>query len=80
MIDSSTKAPLEVDDGGIAGPYLWVPLSQLEEVQRLLDTNGVKYGVDEVAISLDDEPEQVVVNFGRNGDREAIQRMLDAAP
>lgn len=80
MNDSSTKKPLQVSDGGEAGPYLWVPLSQLADVQRLLDANGVKYDVDEVAISLDDDPEEIVVNFGRDGDTEAVQRILDAAP
>ncbi len=80
MNDSSTKKPLRVSDHGAGGPYLWVPLSQLTEVQRLLDANGVKYWVDEVAISLDDDPEEIVVNFGRDGDGEAVQRILDAAP
>jgi hypothetical protein len=80
MTDSSTKKPLRVSDGGTAGPYITVPVSQLAEVRRLLDANKVRYWVDEDAISLDGEPEATVINFGRDCDRAAVQRILDAAP
>ncbi len=78
--DSSTKKPLQVSDHGTAGPYLWVPVSQLAEVQRLLDAHGVKYWVEEDAISLDDEPEETIIDFGPGADGEAVQRILDALP
>lgn len=77
MIDVTTKEPLYVSDGGTAGPYIMVPLSQLDDLKRLLDANQVSYWVDNNAISLDGEPYIAFVNFGRDVDAGAVQAMLD---
>jgi hypothetical protein len=79
MKDAATKHPLRVSTDGTAGPYLMVTIEQLNEVRRLLDGHSIRYWVDEDAISLNGEPETAVVNFGRGGDSEAVQRILDAA-
>ena len=54
-----------------------VTVDQLEELRRLLDDHGISYWVDEDVISLNGEPETSVVNFGRGGNGEAVQRILD---
>jgi hypothetical protein len=54
-----------------------VPVDRLGEVRALLDSNKVSYWVDEEAISLDGNPEFVVINLGREGDAARVQQLLD---
>src|SRR5437879_5200819 len=68
MKDATTKQPLRVSSDGTDRPYLWVPLSRLDEVRRLLDSGKIPYWLDEIAIARDDEPEVVFVEFGRGAD------------
>jgi hypothetical protein len=42
MIDVMTQAPLRIEGEKINRPYLSLPDSQLEEVQRILERNGVR--------------------------------------
>lgn len=79
MIDAATKKPLRVSTDGTAGPYIMVPVSQLDEVRRVLGDRGVRYWVEENAISLNGAPEVAVVNLGRGGDAAAAQALLDGA-
>jgi hypothetical protein len=80
MIDTTTHKRLYVSTDGEAGPYIMVPVGQLEQVSALLDANKVRYWVDEEAISLDGKPEVAVINLGRQSDAEKIQRLLDRIP
>jgi hypothetical protein len=80
MIDTTTDKPLDVSTDGAAGPYIMVPVAQLERVRTLLDANSVSYWVDEEAISLDGKPEVVVINLGPRSDPKRIQRLLDSCP
>jgi hypothetical protein len=80
MNDKSTRNQLHVSVNGTTGPYIMVPLDQLSVVTRLLDDNRVSYGTDEVAISLDDEPEVVFITLSRGADPRAVQRLLDSIP
>lgn len=79
MIDTSTQKPLHVSTGGNTGPYIMVPVAQVQDVRSLLDGEGIPYWVDEVAISLDGKPEVTVVNLSRDADATAIQSLLDSA-
>ena len=78
MKDTTTKEPLNVSTDGTAGPYIMVPVSQLDEVCRLLDEHHVRYSVEENVISLDGAPEISVINLGRGGDSKNVQRILDS--
>lgn len=78
MTDATTKKPLRVSIDGTTGPYLMVPVSQLDEVRRLLDSSHIGYWVEEEAISLDGEPEGAVINLGRGADAAAVQKILDS--
>jgi hypothetical protein len=77
MNDQMTRDNLRVSAGGLGGPYLMVPLTQLDAVRAVLDRHGVDYWVDADAISLDNEPATTVINFGRSGDAARIQAILD---
>lgn len=79
MIDKMTKRPLRVSTDGVAGPYLMVPVDQLESVRKALDSHNIRYWVDADAISLDGEPAITVINFGFAGDADQIQSILDKA-
>jgi hypothetical protein len=79
MIDTTTQSPLRVSTDGTAGPYIMVPLSQLDEVKRLLDGRRIRYWVQENAISMDGTPYVAVVNLGREGNAGAVQAILDSA-
>lgn len=80
MKDMTTRQPLCVSTDGEAGPYIMVPVGQLDRMKFLLDTNKVSYWVDEEAISLDGKPEVVVINLGRRIDPKTIQGLLDSIP
>ena len=77
MLDTSTAEPLSVSNDGDAGPYIVVPVSQIENVRSLLDERAVPYWVDPEAISLDGKPEVTVVNLGTGADPAAVQKLLD---
>lgn len=78
MKDVATKQPLYVSTDGTAGPYIMVPVSQLDAVQQLLRQHHIPHTVDEDAISLNGEPEIAVVDFGRSGDARKVQQVLDS--
>jgi hypothetical protein len=77
MTDATTQQRLRVSTDGTAGPYIMVPVSQLEEVKRLLDDRQIRYWVEENAISLDGGPYITVINLGRDGNATAVQAILD---
>ena len=79
MIDEMTKDTLRVSTDGTAGPYLMVPVTQLDAVLAVLDRHQVRYWVDADAISLDNEPAITVINFDRFGEAARIQAILDEA-
>ena len=79
MIDVSTNKPLHVSTDGNAGPYIMVPVQQIDVVKDLLDTNNIPYSVDQDAISLDGKPEVTVVNLGLGSDAESVQNILNNA-
>ena len=81
MIDTTTKTALRVSTDGTGGPsFIMLPFSQLDEVQRLLDSGGIDYWVDENVISLNGDPEEAFINFDRGADVAAIQAILDSVP
>jgi hypothetical protein len=77
MTDVTTQKPLRVSTESAAGPYIDLPVSQLEDVCRLLDDHGIQYWVSENAISFDGGPETTVINLGRKGNAAAVQAILD---
>ena len=79
MIDSSTSKPIRVSADGTSGPYVMVPVDQLEQVRKLLQANGIPYWVDHNAISVDGRPAVAVVNLGKGTDPLRVQVLLDAA-
>lgn len=80
MTDAATKKRLRVSTDGTAGPYIMVPVSQLDEVRQLLDSGQVGYWVEENAISLDGAPEIAVINLRPDGNALAVQALLDSVP
>ena len=79
MTDATTHQRLHVSTDGTAGPYIMVPLTQLEEVKALLDRNHIRYWVEENSISLNGGPYISVINLGREGNAVAVQTILDNA-
>lgn len=80
MIEATTRRPLDVCTDGGAGPYIVLPVTQLDLVTALLDANGVSYWVDEEAVSLDGNPEVAVINLARGSDVETLKRLLNGIP
>jgi hypothetical protein len=79
MIDATTRERIIVYDEGTAGPYIMLPLDQLEAVEQILRDNEVPHWTDADAVSLDGKPAIVVINLGSGADAAAVQRLLDAA-
>ncbi len=80
MIDTTTCQHLYVSTDGGAGPYIMVPVSQLDKVKALLDANKVPYWVDEEAISLDGKPEVAIINLDHGSSPAVVQSLLDSIP
>jgi hypothetical protein len=78
MIDTSTSERLLVCTEGSMGPFIELPLSQLDQVKQLLDDHGIYYWVAEDVVSWDDGPEIAELNLGRKGDAQAVQALLDS--
>jgi len=78
MIRTRTSERLSVSTDGNAGPYIMLPVDQLDEIRSLLEANDVRYWVDEQAISLDGNPEIAVINLSRGTDPHQVQRLLDS--
>jgi hypothetical protein len=78
MTDATTQQRLRVSTDGTAGPYIMVPVSQLEDVKGLLGRNKIRHWVDENAISLNGKPEITVINLGRSANAEKAQEVLDS--
>ncbi len=78
MIDIDTKRRLKVSTDGDAGPYIMIPVPQLEELKSVLDQNDVSYLVDPEAITLDGVPEIAIVNLGRHANSDRVQQILDS--
>lgn len=78
MKDVTTRQPLYVSTDGTAGPYIMVPVAQLDDLRGILDRHRVRCSVDEDAISLDGNPEIAIVDLGRAGDAKGVQKILDS--
>lgn len=78
MTDSATQQPLRVSTDGTAGPYIMLPVSQLDNVKQLFDNRRLHYWVDENAVSLDGKPEIAIINLGRGANASAVQGILDS--
>jgi hypothetical protein len=79
MIDSTTQSPMTVSTDGGAGPYLIVPIDQLESVTSILRNNHIPFWEDSFSVTVNGTPEVVSVNFGSGVDAVQVQRLLDAA-
>ena len=77
MNNQSTGKRLLVSKDGTTGPYIMVPVPQLDDVRALLDRNEIGYWVDSAAISINEEPAIAVINLGRNVDPRHVQTLLD---
>lgn len=80
MIDTTTDRPLHVSTDGGAGPYIMIPVTQLDRVKTVLNAHQIHYWVDEEAISLDGKPEVAVINLEQGCDANEIQHILDRIP
>ncbi len=79
MTDATTHQRVQVSTVGNVGPFIRVPLIQLDEIKKVLDAHHIFYWADENAISFNGRPYVLDVNFGRNGDAAAIQAVLDSS-
>jgi len=78
MTDVVTKKPLLVEIDQTVGPYLRLGVSQLEAIRQMLDQHNIHYRVDEYAISFNGAPETTLIYFGRKGNAQTVQAILDS--
>ena len=80
MTDNDTQKPVQVLNYGTAGPFIHLPLSQVEVVERILKSHDIRYWVAENSISLNGGPYRSTIDLGRDGNAEAVQAILDSFP
>jgi ribulose 1,5-bisphosphate synthetase/thiazole synthase len=78
--DVTTNKPLRVGGGKDGGGVIWLPESQVPDVQKLLDQHGIRYWLQEEIISVDDGPEFTALILSKNEDPQAVQVILDDVP
>jgi hypothetical protein len=78
VVDATSKKPLRVIKYRESPPFFYVPVTQLDKVQGLLNGHGIRYEVDENEISLDGEPFEALVELDRDADPVAVQAILDS--
>ena len=79
MIDVTTQKPIEVRYGNDVAGNVRVPVSQLMEIQRVLDEKGFRYWVSEYRYSMNGGPEWTRIQFSHSVDPKAVQSALDHA-
>ncbi len=80
MQDISTHSNIKVSTDGLAGPYIIVPVEQLETVKLLLNLHQIDHWNNRFGISLNGKPADVIVNLGVQVDAVMVQSVLDAEP
>jgi hypothetical protein len=78
MIDCETHQPIHVNQDGDAGPYLMIPVQQIDEVSRVLRDHDVPFSIARDAVSLDGQEVIAVLDFGLDANAQAIQSILDS--
>jgi hypothetical protein len=79
IVSTFTKKRIRVTPDS-AGPYIMLPVFQLDEVKAVLDREQVPYTVDDFSISIEGDPAVTVVNLGRDVDAATVQRLFDSLP
>ena len=77
MNDVELNTKLTVRAEGDAGPYLLVPIQQLQEVEAVLRAAGVRFSTSRDAIQMDGHDAIALLDFGRQADAMRIQALLD---
>jgi len=75
--ECTVRKPLRVSTEGGAGPFIRLPASRVEEIQRILKIHGVRHWVKENYISLNGGPFAAVIELGYGGNASAVQAILD---
>lgn len=79
MIDVMTKKPIRVWAEETEWPWMVIPVSQLDDVKRLLDEHDVEYTVGEHYLSVNEGPFDAFIRLKRGTDGKAVQAILDVA-
>ena len=77
VTDTATNQPLVVQDHE-TGPYMIVPMTQVESVRQLLEANGVRFWVAHQSTSVNGKPYMSWVNIARGTDVKRVQAIFDA--
>ena len=77
MINGATRTRLRVSDGGKAGPYLIVLVTDVPKVRAVLDQHRIGYWEAETSISIDGKPPMTVINVHPRHTVLAIQMLVD---
>ena len=79
MTHAVTNKPLKVSTDYPRRPIIDLPESQLAEVQRLLDENGIRYWVSDSRISFNGGPYMAKIKLWKAEEAAKAQAVLDAA-
>jgi hypothetical protein len=79
MIDVTTNKPIKVVESGDAPGSIDVPVIQLDEIRRVLDSHGLRYWVSEHYGSINGGPQRTLIVLYHATDAKAVQSALDQA-
>ncbi|HWG43422.1 MAG TPA: hypothetical protein VN688_11605 [Gemmataceae bacterium] len=78
MTNAMTDKPLRVWAEETEWPWIGLPVSQLDDVRRLLDSHDIHYTVDENYVSINEGPFTALIKLRRGTDGKAVQAVLDS--
>jgi hypothetical protein len=79
VTDTSTHKPIQVSSDAATGPYIMLPLSQVEQVHKVLEENDIPHWVDHHAVSVNGQPAVTMIYIRKGIDPHHAQALLDAA-
>ena len=80
MNDVATKNPVRVKKIELSkvGPYIWVSVNQVKEVETLLRKHNIFFWTEEDSLSINNGPYMTYVHFRLGQDPNAVQAILDS--
>lgn len=79
VINTVTRKSLLVSNLGGVRPSVRFPYAQLADLCNVLDSNKIRYTIEDNVISFDGGPAMAVIYFERSMDAHALQEVLDKA-
>lgn len=78
MLDHFTGENVDVRNDSVCGPYIMIEPAKIARVEEALREHEIPFALEEGSDACKGNPEAAVIEFRRDADLSAIQRILDS--